>query len=105
MNIYGEVFNPGAFNIPAINTAFNALVAAGGPTDIGTVRFIKLIRAGEKPRNIDVYEFMVNPAVQEKYYLQDNDVLQVAVSERIVEITGAVKKPFKFELIDSVYSI
>ncbi len=101
VNIYGEVFNPGAFNIPAINTAFNALVAAGGPSDIGTVRMIKLLRAGEKPRTIDVYEFMVNPAVQEKFYLEDNDIIQVPVSQRVVTIAGAVKKPFKFELINN----
>ena len=44
VNIYGEVFNPGSFTIPATNTAFNALVVAGGPTNIGSVRNIKLIR-------------------------------------------------------------
>ena len=35
VNIIGEVFNPGSYSIPATNTAFNALVAAGGPSQIG----------------------------------------------------------------------
>jgi protein involved in polysaccharide export with SLBB domain len=31
VNIVGEVFNNGTYNISAVNTAFNALIAAGGP--------------------------------------------------------------------------
>ena len=40
VNIVGEVINFGSFTIPATNTAFNALVASGGPSDIGSVREI-----------------------------------------------------------------
>ena len=40
VNIVGEVFNPGSYTIPATNTAFNALIAAGGPSQIGSVRNI-----------------------------------------------------------------
>jgi len=56
INIVGESVNYGAFTLPAINTAFNALVAAGGPSPIGSVRNIQLIRAGEQPKRIDIYE-------------------------------------------------
>src|SRR5690606_35824820 len=44
VNIYGEVFTNGTFHISAINTAFNALIAAGGPTDLGSVRKIQVTR-------------------------------------------------------------
>ncbi|MFN4785543.1 MAG: polysaccharide biosynthesis/export family protein, partial [Bacteroidota bacterium] len=47
VNIVGEVFKPGSYKIPALNTAFNALIAAGGPTDIGTLRNIQLRRNGK----------------------------------------------------------
>ena len=46
-NIFGEVEQPGSYSISAINTAFNALIAAGGPTDLGSVREIQLIRNGK----------------------------------------------------------
>ena len=101
VNIYGEVFNPGGFTIPATNTAFNALVAAGGPSDIGSVRNIKLHRDGQIPQRIDVYEFMNDPSARERFYLQDNDVIHVAPSKRVVSITGAVKRPYKYELIEN----
>ncbi|MEO1409511.1 MAG: SLBB domain-containing protein [Bacteroidota bacterium] len=98
VNILGEVFNPGSYTLPATNTAFNALVAAGGPSDIGSVRNIRLIRAGEPTREIDVYEFMNDPAVQDEFYLQDNDVIHVGTVGRTVDISGAVRRPFVFEL-------
>lgn len=98
VNIFGEVENYGSFTISAINTAFNALVAAGGPTDIGTVRKIKIIR-GKEVKILDVYDFLFDPTVQYDFFLQNNDIIQVPVSDKVVDITGAVKRPLKYELI------
>ena len=99
VNIFGETEKYGSFTFSAINTAFNALVAAGGPTDIGTVRKIKVISGGET-KILDVYDFLFNPNVQYDYFLQNNDVIQVPVSEKVVTLTGAVKRPYKYELIE-----
>jgi protein involved in polysaccharide export with SLBB domain len=98
VNIVGEVINPGSFTMPAINTAFNALAAAGGPSDIGSVRNIKIIRPGGKVRELDVYEFLLDPTISQDYYLQDNDVIFVGVSDKLVSIQGPVKRPFIYEL-------
>ena len=100
INIVGEVNNFGSFTLPAINTAFNALIAAGGPTDIGSVRNIRLIRNGERSRRIDVYEFLFNPDAQSDLYLQENDFIHVEVADRVVAIEGAIQRPFRYELID-----
>ncbi len=99
VNIYGEVFTPGGYTLPATNTAFNALVAAGGPSDMGSVRRIQLLREGAKPRTIDVYEFMNDPSIRDKYYLEDNDIIHVPIADRIVTIEGAVKRPYSYELL------
>jgi len=101
VNIYGEVFNTGSFTIPATNTAFNALVAAGGPTDIGSVRNIKLIRDNGDKQQMDVYEFMNNPTVSEDFQLSNNDIIFVSVAEKVVEIKGAVRRPLKYELLST----
>ncbi len=98
VNIVGEVMNSGSFTMPAINTAFNALAAAGGPSDIGSVRNIKIIRPGGKNREMDVYEFLLNPTITKDYYLQDNDIIFVEVADRLVSIQGATRRPFKYEL-------
>jgi protein involved in polysaccharide export with SLBB domain len=97
VNIFGETNNYGSFTVSAINTAFNALVAAGGPSDIGSVRNIKVIR-GKNTRALDVYEFMSNPALQYDFFLEDNDIIHVPVAERVVKIQGAVRRPFAYEL-------
>ena len=99
VNIVGEVYNYGSFSIPAINTAFNALIAAGGPSDIGSVRNIKLLRAGEEPKRVDIYEYLLDPSASKNLYLEENDYIHVPVADRLVSVQGAVKRPFKYELI------
>ncbi len=97
VNLFGELNTYGSFTISAINTAFNALVAAGGPTDIGSLRNISVIRGGKTTR-LDVYAFMTNPAVQYDFFLQDNDLIHVPIAERIVGISGGVRRNFRYEL-------
>ena len=99
VNIVGEVNNPGAFTIPAINTAFNALVTVGGIRPIGSVRKIYLKRAGQTIKTLDVYEYLMNPDSKQDFFLENNDYLFVSTSERVVKISGQVKRPLGYELI------
>jgi protein involved in polysaccharide export with SLBB domain len=101
VNIFGEVFNNGSFNISAVNNAFNALVASGGPTNIGSVRKIKLLRPGQSPKTLDVYKFLNNPSVAEDFYLQENDYIQVPVADKLITIYGAINRPFRYELLEN----
>lgn len=99
VNIVGEVVNPGSYNIAAINTAFNALVAAGGPNDIGSVRNIQIKRNNQVIRTLDVYQFLSNPGSTDDTYLQDNDYIVVLPIGRIVNVAGEINRPHKYELI------
>jgi protein involved in polysaccharide export with SLBB domain len=99
VNIVGEVFKPGSYKIPALNTAFNALIAAGGPTDIGTLRNIQLRRNGKVIKTFDVYAYLQNPGSDDDFFLQDNDYLVVGTVGKLVSITGAVKRPMTYELL------
>ncbi|MDX1407341.1 MAG: SLBB domain-containing protein, partial [Saprospiraceae bacterium] len=97
VNIYGEVISPGAYTISAVNSLFNALVASGGPSDIGSVRNIRLIR-GDQEKRFDVYRFMQDPGFAEEFYLQENDYIHVATAQRVIRIAGAVNRPHTYEL-------
>ncbi len=99
VNIVGEVFKPGSYKIPALNTAFNALIAAGGPTDIGTLRNIQLRRNGKVIKTFDVYAYLQNPGSEDDFFLQDNDYLVVGTVGKLVSIAGAVKRPMTYELL------
>lgn len=99
VNIFGEVNVSGGFSISALNSAFNALSAAGGPTAIGSVRNIQLVR-GNSRKSIDVYAFMKKPETQFKFDLQNNDILFVPVAQKLVSIEGAVKRPMTYEMLE-----
>jgi protein involved in polysaccharide export with SLBB domain len=47
IQITGAVAQPGTYTLSAYNTAFNALIAAGGPSKLGTVRNIQVINGGK----------------------------------------------------------
>jgi protein involved in polysaccharide export with SLBB domain len=97
VNIFGETKISGGFTLSALNSAFNALSAAGGPTSIGTVRNIELIR-GQGRQIIDLYKFMEDPSTQFDFGLQNNDVLFVPMAKKVVNISGAVNRPMAYEM-------
>ncbi len=97
VNVFGETNQRGSFNMSALNTAFNALAVAGGPTIQGSIRSIELIR-GNTRKKMDVYAYLRDPAVQFQYDIQQNDILYVPMSQKVVTLEGAVKRPMKYEL-------
>ena len=98
VNIIGEVFNPGSYSIPATNTAFNALVAAGGPNQIGSVRNIYLMRDGKTIDSLDVYKFLFDPSTSQDLFMQNNDYLYIPMAENVVDLKGEVNRPYTYEV-------
>ncbi|MDC0028923.1 SLBB domain-containing protein [bacterium] len=101
INIVGEVYNPGSYVIPSINTAFNALISSNGPTQIGTVRNIYIKRNGKTVDSLDVYKFLFDPEKSHDIYLQDGDYLFVPPAKNLIEISGAVNRPYTYEAKDN----
>ncbi|RMG58932.1 MAG: hypothetical protein D6722_22975 [Bacteroidetes bacterium] len=98
VNIVGEVRQPGSYEVPASTTAFNALFAARGITDLGTVRNIQVKRKGQTIAVLDLYQFLVFGHNQ-PIFLENNDFIFVPVQGRIVEVEGPVKRPKEYELV------
>ena len=98
INIFGEVSQPGSYTISALNTAFNALVACNGPTPNGSVRKIRLMKDNNEVRELDVYKFLTNPMIRFDYPLSNNDMIYVPFSEKVVTLSGAVRRPMMYEL-------
>lgn len=99
VHIMGEVNSKGTHVVSGVNTAFSALAASQGLTDIASVRNIKLIRAGDQERIIDIYKYMTDPSYGEDYYLQDNDYIIVPPLGKVVTVKGLVKREGRYELI------
>jgi len=98
VNVMGEVKTPGTYTLSAFATVLNALYMAGGISDLGTLRSIKVFRQGRQISVVDVYQFILNGRLAGNVRLQDNDVIQVGPYESIVDITGRVKRPMAYEL-------
>ena len=98
VNVMGEVKVPGTYTLSALATVFHALYMAGGISDLGTLRAIKVYRQGRLISTIDVYEFIFNGRLAGNVRLTDNDVIQVGTYESIVDISGRVKRPMAYEL-------
>lgn len=97
VNIFGEVKQPGSYRLNAATPAFNALFEAGGVTEIGSVRKIEIRRGGKVAKVIDLYDILIDGEL-DPIYLQDNDVLFVGIQDKIVQISGPVKRPMRYEL-------
>ena len=98
VNVMGEVKAPGTYTLSAFATVFHALYMAGGVSDLGTLRNIKVFRQGRQISVVDVYEFILNGRLAGNVRLMDNDVIQVGPYESIVDIAGRVKRPMAYEL-------
>ena len=98
VHILGEVRLPGTFTLSAFSTAFNALYAAGGPNENGTMRAIKLVRNNKPIAEIDVYDLLINGTANLDLQLQDQDVILVSPFQSRVKIKGEVKRPMTFEI-------
>ena len=98
VQVFGEVVTPGNYTLSALSTAFNALYAAGGISDIGTLRSINVFRNGKNIAEIDVYDYIFNGTTTGNIRLQDNDVISVGTYNAIVNVQGKVKRPMLYEL-------
>lgn len=98
VQVLGEVNVPGTYTLSALSSAFNALYAAGGISDIGTLRDIKVYRQGRAIASIDVYDYILNGNSSGDVRLNDNDIVVVGAYDALVEIRGKVKRPMFYEM-------
>jgi len=98
VQVMGEVVMPGTYTLSSLSSAFNALYAAGGINEIGTLRNIKVYRSGRTISVIDVYDYLINGNSSGDVRLQDNDVVLVGPYECLVNVRGKVKRPMWYEM-------
>jgi len=90
--VVGEVQTPGSYTLSSLSTVINALFAAGGPSQNGTLRKIRLLKNGGKSVIIDLYDFLLGGEKSEDARLQDGDT--VLKKARMLVFRTAI--PFSF---------
>lgn len=96
--IMGEVMSPGSYTLTSVSSVFNALNACGGPSNQGTMRNIKVVRAGKEIESVDLYDFLVDGILPNNTTLQDQDVIQVPTYGIRVKVDGEVKREGIYEM-------
>lgn len=98
INVMGEVMVPGTYTLSAFASVFHALYSAGGVTDLGSLRNIKVARNGKTVAEVDVYEYIMQGKTSDDINLQEGDVVIVPTYDAIVKVEGKVKRPMKYEM-------
>lgn len=100
VHVMGEVENPGTYAMSSFATIFNALYQAGGVNEVGTLREVKVYRNDKMVATYDVYDFILNGNSDMGIRLEDNDVVSVDAYKNLVSVTGNVKRPMYYEVLD-----
>lgn len=100
VHVMGEVENPGTYAMSSFATIFNALYQAGGVNEVGTLREVKVFRNDKMVATYDVYDFILNGNSDMGIRLEDNDVVSVDAYKNLVSVTGNVKRPMYYEVLD-----
>ena len=98
VNIVGEVVAPGTYTLPSFATLFNALYAAGGVNEIGSLRGIKVYRNSKEVAKLDVYDYLLNGKYNTNIRLEENDMVIVAPYDQLAVVRGKVKRNRIFEM-------
>lgn len=98
VNVIGQAVFPGSYTVPSLATAFNVLYAAGGPTEIGSLRNIEIFRGGKAIRKLDLYDFLLKGDLKDDIVLHDQDVILIPYVDLRVTVAGMVRNPKIFEI-------
>ncbi|MCD8137702.1 MAG: SLBB domain-containing protein [Parabacteroides gordonii] len=98
VNIVGEVIAPGTYTLPSFATLFNALYAAGGINEIGSLRGIKVYRKSKEVAQLDVYDYLLNGKYEANIRLEENDMIIIPPYDQLAVVRGKVKRNRIFEM-------
>ncbi|TMQ69617.1 MAG: hypothetical protein E6K80_11120 [Candidatus Eisenbacteria bacterium] len=95
--VLGAVVKPGKVTLAGMATALNALIAAGGPNALGSLRDVRVRRADLEVARLDLYPFLVAGDRRQDVRLQSGDVVFVELVKQRVGVQGEVVRPGVYE--------
>jgi len=96
--VVGEVAEPGAYDISSLSTPLNAIFAAGGISERGSLRNLKHYRGKQLIEEVDAYDLLLHGVGSELKKLENGDSLLVPPMGGQVTVSGMVRRPAVYEL-------
>ena len=96
--VVGDVAHPGAYDISSLSTPLNAIFAAGGPTERGSLRNLEHYRGKQLVQDVDVYDLLLHGVRTDIERLENGDTVLVPPIGGQVTVEGMVRRPSVYEL-------
>jgi len=96
--VLGAAYKPGPYTLSSLSSVTHAIFAAGGISDIGSLRNIEIKRSGKLIQKVDLYELLIEGDSSNDILLQSGDVVFVPPQGPSVSISGEVRRPAIYEL-------
>ncbi|WP_294078940.1 SLBB domain-containing protein [Proteiniphilum sp. UBA5384] len=98
VHVMGEVVAPGTYDLSSFSSAFHALYVARGPSQLGSLRNIRIFRGGRNVATVDLYEYLMKGNSIDDISLHDGDIVMVEPYSLLVQITGEIRRPMWYEM-------
>jgi polysaccharide export outer membrane protein len=96
--VLGDAYKPGPYTLSSLSSVTHALFAAGGISDIGSLRNIQIKRHGKLIQKVDLYDLLIEGDSSSDILLQSGDVVFVPPQGASVSVSGEVRRPAIYEL-------
>ncbi|HEY6972403.1 MAG TPA: SLBB domain-containing protein [Candidatus Angelobacter sp.] len=96
--VVGDVKNPGAYDMSSLSSCLSAIIAAGGPTDTGSLRTVKHYRGKKLVEEVDLYDLMLRGVSTSQGRIESGDSILVPTTGPQVTVAGMVRRPAIYEL-------
>jgi len=98
VTVTGYVKAPGIYNTTSVSSVKDILIAAGGVSEVGSVRKIQVLRNGQVIDTIDYYHLLTLGRDHGDTVLQAGDVIHVPRAYGLIAIDGEVNTPAIYEI-------
>lgn len=98
--VMGAAYKPGPYTLSSLSSVTHAIFAAGGISDIGSLRNIEVKRGGKLIQKVDLYELLIDGDSSSDILLQSGDVVLIPAQGASASIFGEVRRPAIYELAE-----
>jgi polysaccharide export outer membrane protein len=96
--VLGEAYRAASYTLSSLSTVTQAIYAAGGINDIGSLRNIQVKRRGKVIAELDLYQLLLQGDTSGDISLMVGDVVFIPTVGTTVGIKGEVSRPAIYEL-------
>ena len=97
--VLGEVKKPGSYLISPLTSILEVLAMAGGATDKGSLRHIKITKKSDgSAKYCDLYPMFMSGEPPPEIQFSQGDMVFVPLAESLAGIKGAVRRPAIYEI-------